>query len=143
MVFNLNKKGQLSLEFLMILLVILVLIETIILPLRNYAEDSVKDMLALNYLENDLINLKTAYDKLNLYDSGQLKVNLTIPENSKVYLIDNNLSYDLNIFSEDLNNICPNKFCTKTINLELNGAFDYNINKDITLKKENGVVSVE
>jgi uncharacterized protein (UPF0333 family) len=119
--FALGKRGQLSVEFILIVLVVLILVEAIILPLRDYSENSVKDVLTVSYLEQDISKIQTAINSLSTYDEGKVTVNLHIPEDSNFFILKRN-SQDLNILygfvygSSDMNFAkCKNNICSHEI----------------------------
>lgn len=123
--FNLLKsnRGQLSVEFILIVLVVFILIETIILPLRDYSEGSVKDMTTVSYLEQDLSKITSAINDLNYYSAGEITVNLHIPDDANMFISPSS-AFDVNIFyvlksnSTDLNTYCPNNLCTKSLSIK-------------------------
>jgi len=112
-----KNKGQLSVEFILIVLVVLVLIETIILPLRDYSENSVTDIAAVSYLENDISKIQSAINSLSAYSEGKLLVNVHVPEDSNFGFMrynaqDVNAIYSYAYFSGDMNYPnCNNDWC--------------------------------
>ncbi len=122
---KINDKGQLSVEFILIILVVLILIEVIILPLRDYSEASMKDITNISYLESNMQKLQQAISDLNSYSEGKLEVKLHIPEDSNFYIHSYSLlytdvwtyaSYNQIIYSNDINvSDCNNNICQKDI----------------------------
>jgi len=119
--FDLNKKGQLSIEFILVILVVLVLIETIVLPLRDYSENSINDMISLNSLEKNYDNIYNAINDLQAYSEGKYIIKLNVPEDANIFIYSKSLagktfatSYDY-IFSLRANDInsdaCVDNIC--------------------------------
>jgi hypothetical protein len=124
---KLSSKGQLSVEFILILLVVLILIQIIVLPLRDYSEASIKDMTNISYLESNVNKIQQAIADLNTYSEGKLEVNLHIPEDSNfsVFAIGltaigliGHLNYSYSLNSSDINNLkCVNNVCENDFSL--------------------------
>ncbi len=115
---SLNRKGQLSIEFIMILVVILILIEVIVLPLRDYAEGSVTDIISAQTLEKDLSNLEYSTKSLQTYSAGKLSVSVEIPEDSNFFFEQSGqdlfVGYTVAMKSQDMNSEAY-KFCTDNV----------------------------
>lgn len=160
--FVVGKRGQLSVEFILIVLVVLVLIETIILPLRDYSESSVKDVIAVSYLEEDISKIQSAINSLSAYSEGKLLVNVHVPEDSNFWILktvlkDLNLRYEFAYSSSDMNYLnCQNNICIKEITVgkqEVSPSDTYNdtskgfvfsgpINATLTITKLNNVITI-
>lgn len=120
-----SQRGQLSIEFILILLVIIILISAIVLPLRDYAESSVSDIIAVQTLEKGLSDLEQTVVNLQNYTTGKLNVVIHIPEKATLSFIpsgnDLNVSYVITLNSSDMNSgykSCTNSKCTKQIILK-------------------------
>lgn len=98
---NINRKGQLSVEFLLILLIILVLIEVIIIPLRDYSRDSIEDMININTLDKGLEELKSKYDLLKSYNDGKFELEINLPKDSNFYCNNNKIKYSYKLISQN------------------------------------------
>jgi len=116
-----NQKAQLSVEFILIVLVVLILIEIIILPLRDYSEASIKDITSISYLESNVNKIQQAISDLNAFSEGKMIVNLHIPEDSNFYLVDENNYLNINYYysskSSDINDFCVNNVCSKELQI--------------------------
>jgi len=140
---KLNSKGQLSVEFILILLVVLILIEVIILPLRDYSEASIKDITAISYLESNVNKIEQAIADLNTYSEGKLEVNLHIPEDSNFYLI-STYFFNINMYSDILYSYNLKSNDVNVPGCDVNGCFrikpvaklDLNSGIDITVPFE-------
>jgi uncharacterized protein (UPF0333 family) len=122
---NINKKGQLSVEFLLILLIILVLIEVIIIPLRDYSRDSIEDMININTLDKGLEEINSKYSLLQNYSSGSFIVEINLPKDSNFYCNNTNkigYSYKLLSQNEDydskLKEYCNSFICSKELPID-------------------------
>jgi len=136
-----NKNGQLSVEFILIVLVVLILIETIIIPLRDYSEASIKDITTISYLESDAKKILQAISDLNAYSDGKLDVKLHIPEDANFYIVTythfnipfSGVSYSYTLKSQDLNvGSCDSNGCVKSFELpvvSIVGGSDMNFPK--------------
>lgn len=169
MVFNksfLGKRGQLSVEFILIVLVVLVLIETIILPLRDYSESSVKDIIAVSYLEEDISKIQSAINNLSAYSEGKLTVNLHVPEDSNFVLYkynsqgDVNANYSFKYSSTDMNysncsevyNNCQSPKYVGKVLLSPSDEFVFNngegfalfgpLDAALTITKQNNIITI-
>lgn len=116
---NSMQKGQLSIEFILILLVIIILISAIVLPLRDYAENSVSDIIAVQTLEKGVSDLQQAVSNLQNYSEGKIGVKIHIPEDTNLYFFQSNkvfrISYKILVKSEDMNEDyknCKNSICS-------------------------------
>lgn len=113
-----SQKGQLSIEFIMILVVILILIEVIVLPLRDYAEGSVTDIISAQTLEKNLSNLEYSAKSLQTYSAGKLSVNVKIPEDSNFFFEQSGkdlfAGYTIAMKSQDINSDAY-KFCKDNV----------------------------
>jgi uncharacterized protein (UPF0333 family) len=122
--FNLNNKGQLSIEFLLILLIILILIEVIIIPLRDYSRDSVLDMFNVNTLDKGLEEINSKYSLLQNYSSGKFNVEIELPKDSNFYCANTNIiGYSYKLISQneeydaELNKLCENFICSRELTI--------------------------
>lgn len=148
--FNLNNKGQLSIEFLLILLVILVLIEVIIIPLRDYSRDSVLDMINVNTLDKGLEELNSKYKLLQNYSSGSFNVEINLPKDSNFYCNANKIKYSYKLISQNedydskLLEYCESFICSKELNVPCTFASQTTIENKLTFNlkvTENGVTN--
>ena len=124
--FNIGKKGQLSVEFLLILLVVLIIIETIIIPLRDYSQASVEDMVAISYLEENISKIQSVIQDLNTYSEAKLTLKIHVPEDANFYitnvnfaglLVSTTISYSYVLKSYDLNvGSCSSNGCLNSTN---------------------------
>jgi uncharacterized protein (UPF0333 family) len=160
--FVVGKRGQLSVEFILIVLVVLVLIETIILPLRDYSESSVKDVIAISYLEEDISKIQNAINSLSAYSEGKLTVNIHVPEDSNFLIFKSNdpklnVGYWYSYLSGDMNyNNCKNGMCNKelflgtyTLGTDEFESSSYHgfglygpIDEVLTITKQNNIVTI-
>lgn len=103
---NKNKKGQLSIEFILIILVVLIIIETIILPLRDYSQSSFEDISSINYLENTHTKINNVLSDFSTYSEGRTEFSIYVPEDSNLYFSESNsdlnLFYSYNLKSNDI-----------------------------------------
>ncbi len=124
--FNLNNKGQLSIEFLLILLIILILIEVIIIPLRDYSRNSVLDMINVNTLDKGLEEINSKYSLLQNYNSGKFTVEIELPKDSNFYCKNNNIGYSYKLISQNedydstIKSFCEDFICSRELTIPCN-----------------------
>ncbi len=113
---RLNKKGQLSIEFLLILVLILLIIQTIIVPTRNASEQNIETISKISYLESGIYKLRDNFNILNNSSDSKLFVNLYIPADSNIVIIPSKISFYTTIDFQ--NTFCPDKVCHKDLNVD-------------------------
>jgi len=147
---KLNRKGQLSIEFILILTIIILLIQTMILPMRNFTQHNLKDLTKTSYMENNIKIFENVFDKLQSVSEAKLDKEMYIPEDCNLFFdSDNNkisyfISYDKNMEYKN----CKKNICRKDLNVG-----KYNIsNKDklvskekikVTFKKEDNKITIK
>jgi uncharacterized protein (UPF0333 family) len=159
---NINKKGQLSVEFILIILVILVLIETIILPLRDYSQNSLQDVSSIAYLENAKDKIISTVNIAQAYSEVKLNVKFYIPEDVNFYLLDfqngdSNILYTYKLKSGDISvkdcdiNRCSNQAYIGKVRVASNVAVTDNAlgytfegpnNYSLTITKASGIITI-
>jgi uncharacterized protein (UPF0333 family) len=117
MVDFLGKKGQLSLEFLLILTVVLLLLQIVVVPMRDNAENNLDSFTKITYLDKSMHEIKSNVMKLSNVSEGRLKANIYVPEDSNIFFGDQNVSFRSKI---DVNaEQCPNRICQKEVSLPI------------------------
>jgi len=117
---NLGNKGQLSIEFILIVVVILILLQTIVIPFTDYSKDSVSDISGLSYLASSAKNLKEAIEYVTLNDSiAKTQIVIFIPDDANLIVSETEMIYTIILKDPPKNAYCTNSgLCTKEISLK-------------------------
>jgi uncharacterized protein (UPF0333 family) len=131
-----KNKGQISIEFIMLILIIVIYLLTITRPLVNDSKSVIEDVHLIVRTESESKRIINSIIEVAMLGEGSKKtLELQIPQNAKIFCnTDNSISFDLNLqkpldeqISEcDNNTCCLEKNCKKkTIlnNIELNCNF--------------------
>jgi len=113
-------RGQMTIEFILIVVVILILLQTIVVPFTNYAKDSVIDISSLSYVDQSANNLKQSIEFVTLNESmAKTQVTIFIPVDSNLVVSADSISYFILLKDAPKNSNCNNDgLCTKTIYLQ-------------------------
>ncbi|MDD4983310.1 MAG: hypothetical protein PHH82_00525 [Candidatus ainarchaeum sp.] len=113
-------RGQMTIEFILIVVVILILLQTIIVPFTDYAKDSVTDISSLSYVDQSADNLKQSIEFVTMNESmAKTQVTVFIPEDANLVLSADAISYFIELKDAPKNSNCNNDgLCTKTIYLQ-------------------------
>ncbi|HNV01005.1 MAG TPA: hypothetical protein PKK60_01100 [archaeon] len=112
------KKGQTSIEFLIIIVLIITYIVSVTYPMIKSAQSSVTDIRNLTQTDNECMKIMQGINRLNNFSNGSKEtIILRIPENGKIYCYnDGNIGFSVKI-NENKNNPetknCPNDICDK------------------------------
>ncbi len=92
-----NKKGQLSMEFILIMSIILIMLLSMIIPMRDFSESNFNAMTKVAYAEKALYDVYNTAEKVCATDNGKLSIMIYIPKDVNFEINDSGLiSYDIN-----------------------------------------------
>ena len=113
---RLDMKGQLSIEFILLLAVVLILLSTMIIPMRDNSESAVNSFTKLSYLDKALTDIDSAVKRLDSANKGSLLVELYLPEDSNILISGNQITFNavLDYNGEEYTSNCKNNVCSKT-----------------------------
>jgi len=115
-----KSRGQMTIEFILIVVVILILLQTIVVPFTDYAKDSVIDISSLSYVDQSANNLKQSIEFVTLNESiAKTQVTVFIPDDANLVVSADAISYFIAL--EDAPKVanCNNDgLCTKTVYLQ-------------------------
>lgn len=115
------KKGQTSIEFMIIILIVIVYIITVTRPLIEVAQVSIEDVKNLTQTNNETQKVLQTINRVNNFSTGTMEIiQLVIPKNSTIHCYaDGNIGFtvklDQNKITPSTNN-CPNNICDKNYN---------------------------
>lgn len=143
-----NTKGQTSIEFLIIVLIIVVYLFTVTKPIIESSQGTIEDIKNLNQTKEETQKLIDSINKINNYSTNSKETIILItPKYSTIYCNnDGNIGFKTEINKKYINpqiRNCENNICDK--NYSLNTALDCQIKEIIGLqkiiieKKENNV----
>lgn len=117
---RLGNKGQISIEFILIVVVILVLLQTIVIPFTDYSRDSVSDISRLSYVDNAVKNLKETIEYVSLSESiAKTQITVFVPEDANIIVSDSSIEYSIILKKPPKNAFCTNDgLCKKEIPLK-------------------------
>ncbi|MDD3159399.1 MAG: hypothetical protein PHQ98_00350 [Candidatus ainarchaeum sp.] len=130
---NLNKKGQASLEFILIMFVVLLFIYSVTFPNSVKARSAVTDISQISTMDNEMLKLVNSINRVSLLSTGSAeKINLAIPNDTNFicFIVGNQSVSDIIGFSSKINQdvsfngsktinpnsklvLCPNNVCDK------------------------------
>lgn len=118
-----KQRGQVALEFIFILLIIIVYLFTVSKPLIDGASDVVNDIERVSRINNETTKISKTINNISIMGVGTKNtVNVFIPLESKLFCFDNSskigFSAKINLAKTNPNlNICPNNFCDNNLDL--------------------------
>jgi len=113
------KKGQTSIEFMIIILIVIVYLVTVTRPLVEIAYISIEDIKSLTQTNNETQKILQTINRVNNFSAGtQETIQLVIPKNSEIFCYtDGNIGFktkiDQNKITGDSTLQCPNNICDK------------------------------
>lgn len=140
------KKGQTSIEFMIIILIVIVYIITVTRPLIEVAQVSIEDIKNLTQTNNETQKILQTINRVNSFSEGTTEIiQLVIPKNSEIICYtDGNIGFTVKL---DQNKItpttrkCPNNICDKNystnqnlncVTVRIAGITKLIIEKDVT-----------
>jgi|GEM_PF-4841440 len=90
-----NEKGQLSIEFILILAVVLILLQIMIIPMRDTAESTLNSLTSVSYLDADITKISSAVKNLGTMSEGRLFVEVYVPEDATLLITNNKIRFDI------------------------------------------------
>lgn len=136
-----NNRGQLSMEFILIMSIVLILLLTLTVPMRDVAESNVSAFTKVSYAEKALYDVYHAIKKLDTVDSARITVDFYLPDDVNFGVLDGVVYYkagfDFNAqaYSTNcVNNVCEKRIATgiTTLNQDeknIKGRYSYTFNK--------------
>jgi uncharacterized protein (UPF0333 family) len=115
-----NKKGQLSIEFILIMTVVLLLIMTISIPMRDYGEQQMNEFTRVSYVDKAVTEIVNMDKKLDAMEEGRLSAVVYIPDGVDFNITQGAILYDINMATNmDHKGYpgCSGYHCKKEINL--------------------------
>ncbi len=114
-----RNKGQLSIEFILIVVVILILLQTIVIPFSDSAKDSISDISSLAYIDGSAKNLKEAIEYVSLSESiAKTQIIVFIPEDANITILQDSLTYKITLKDPPQNAYCSaDGLCIKSFDL--------------------------
>ncbi len=115
---NEMEKGQTSIEFLIIILIILVYIFTVTKPIIESAQTTIEDIKNLSQTNNEVQKIVQSINRLSNFSTNSKEtITLIIPTGSKINCYpDGNIGFSVEINKEKNNpsiRICTNDTCDK------------------------------
>lgn len=112
------RKGQTSIEFMIIILIVIVYLITVTRPIISSAQTSIEDIKNLTQTNNETLKILQTINRVSNFSLGtQETINLVIPKNSEIVCYDDgNIGFIVKINQEGTNpqtNKCPNNICDK------------------------------
>jgi hypothetical protein len=112
------QKGQASLEFLFLILIVIVYITTTIIPLTNQATNAVYDMDAIAKANNESQKVLNAMERVSTFGTGTKEtLTLLLPAKTIFYCYDKNISFQTTLLAKPYPAKCMSGTCTKTFTL--------------------------
>ena len=149
---NLKQKGQLSIEFILILTVIILLLQIMIIPMRDNSENVLAGFTKITYLDKAAYDSKSVINKLSSVSEGLLKKEIYIPEDSNFYFDTanaNTVNYDVLLKTSVDHSACDeNNICHKSLDIASNFSTEWSGNLDpgryiLSFKKSSGTNNVD
>ena len=115
----LNKKGQISIEFVLILLIGLLYLQTISSAVITPAIDSAKDVSNVGEARLAAEKIVNSVNELSVSPGDAKKtIRVYVPENSTVTISDSGVEFSVNLSSTNVPS-CNSGKCIKTINFSI------------------------
>jgi uncharacterized protein (UPF0333 family) len=147
-----KNRGQVILEFIFIILIVVIYIFTVTKPFIDNSQNTITDIEALTRTNNETEKLVDSINKLYLLGNGSREtLDLFVPIQGKIICndVDNNIGFtvDLTNSINQEHSLCPNNVCTKSF--ELNDDIDLdclmpevNNRATVVVSKENNIIIV-
>jgi len=145
-----KNKGQVILEFIFIILIVVIYVFTVTKPFIDNSQNTITDIDALTRTNNETNKLVDSINKIYLLGNGSREtLELFVPINGQIICnsADNNIGFivALNDGTTHEHSLCPNNTCEKSF--ELNDAIDLdcllpevNNRAIVVVSKENNII---
>jgi hypothetical protein len=119
------QKGQASLEFLFLVLIVIVYLTTTIMPLTKDASSAVSDVDSLAKANNETQKIINSINRVAAYGEGTREtLNILIPQNTTLFCADTNISFKTTLLANPYPSQCPSGICNKYFPTPQNTTLD-------------------
>jgi hypothetical protein len=120
---NLGKKGQLSIELLLIISVVLLLLQLIIFPMRDSTESAIGSMSQAYYADKAFSELQNNYLDLKDFTEARKQIKVYVPGDTNFYFASSEIKFetyfDFNVDDSQALNYCNENMCSKFFSHDL------------------------
>jgi len=132
---DINRKGQLSMEFILIMSIVLILLLTMSLPMRDESERNMNMFTRVSYADKAMYDVYDTVMKVGNSSEGFMYVDIYIPENVKFGVKKQGITYSVNLdFNVSGYDGCANNTCTKA--LPFTGVSDQITSADVIIEQK-------
>jgi uncharacterized protein (UPF0333 family) len=122
------EKGQVAIEFMFIILIVIVYITTVTIPLVKESKTAVEDIDSLSRANNETQKILNAVNEVYLMGEGSRQtINVYIPQNTTIYCEDKNFSFKTTLTQKPYPIQCDSGTCTKVFDLPKNVLMECNV----------------
>ncbi len=121
-------KGQVAIEFMFIILIVIVYITTVTMPLVKESKDAVTDVDSIARANNETQKIVNAINDIYLMGEGSRQtVTVYVPENTTIFCEDKNFSFQTKMALKPYPIECSSGTCIKTFNMPKNVQIECNL----------------
>lgn len=110
-----KQRGQVAIEFIFILLIIIIYIFTVTKPLIDSSVSAVDDIERISKIKNETEKLSNAVNETHLLGNGTKRtIFLFIPNNARIFCEENLIGFSATINDSEVNpevQVCANNIC--------------------------------